>query len=172
MEKIVVYVDNCILSRIIDLRFKKSTGVAIEKLCDLDEVEMVTSSKTLDEFLNTTEDKKRTALRLLFKLISKIKKKEPMIFYPATFGGVPFGTATFGGGYSATDPVFEKINKIFDKDDSDHIYQAFKNGCQYFLTLDKETILNRVKKYKKELDLIPLNMKLVDPTGLVNEISR
>lgn len=172
MNKILTYVDTCILSRIIDLRFTKETGVAVDKLCNIVEVDMVTSPKTLDEFMNVVDDKKRTALKLLFKIISKLQKKETTVYNPATWGSVMWGESVWGGGSNSEDPNYTKIKKIFDADDADHIYQAHKNNCDYFLTLDRKTILNRAKKYEKDLLLIPINMKFVSPVDLVEKISK
>lgn len=172
MEKKLVYVDTCILSRIVDLRFSKSTAIAIDKLCDLDMIELVTSPKTLEEFINTINSKKKTALKLLYKLISKLQNKETVIYTPATWGSGRWGESVWGGGSTSEDPIYSKIKEIFDKDDTDHIYQAIKNDCKYFLTLDKRTILNPAKKYQNELDLILLDMEFVDPTDLINKLSK
>ncbi len=161
--------DTCILSRIIDLRFKEETGIAIDKICDLQNIEITTSPKTLEEFLKTKRNKRKTAFKLLFKIISKLEKKPTTIYRPNLWGEGLWGEGVWGGGTTSTDPIYIKISKIFDIDDAEHIYQAYKNNCEYFLTLDKKTILNRAKEYKKELDLIPLNMKFADPVELTKD---
>lgn len=172
MKKNLTYVDTCILSRIVDLRFSKKIGDAVNILCDIDNVEMVTSPKTLDEFMKATDDKKRTALKLLFKIISKLQKKETLIYNPATWGSGVWGEFVWGGGSNSEDPDYTKIKKIFDIDDADHIYQAHKNNCDYFLTLDKKTILDRAKTYEKDLLSIPVKMKFVNPVDLVEKLSK
>lgn len=171
MDKKLIYLDTCVLSRITDLKFESDIANALEKICDSEKTELVTSDKTLEEFNNVKNDKKKTAFRLIYKLISKIQKKNPIIVTnSALFGDALFGSVPFGGDDSHVDELLIELNKFFDKDDSDHIYQAIKNDCDYFLTLDYKTIINRYKRNKTEIDSLLSKTKIVDPIDLESQI--
>lgn len=66
-----VYIDTCVFSRLLDLRISDKELDALNSLCDDESIEFITSEKTLDEFLNTKNDKRRKSLRVLFRLITK-----------------------------------------------------------------------------------------------------
>jgi len=75
----------------------------------------------------------------------------------------------FDGGVRE-DPLFTKLKQIFDKDDAELIFQAEKNNLDYFLTLDKRTILNRLREKEDQLKEIGLKVKIVSPSQLVKEL--
>jgi hypothetical protein len=42
----------------------------LDKICDMDLVELVTSKKTFDEIVRTQDDTRRTSLKALFKIMT------------------------------------------------------------------------------------------------------
>lgn len=165
MEKIKVYVDACILSAISRLDWEDVDRDALDTLCDLDNIDLTTSRKSLDEFLNYKGRDLRVALKLIYKIINKTPSR-PSLSYSGGWGSAPWGTMSWGGG-STQDIKRTKLREIFDLIDADHIYEASESNCQYFLTLDRKTILKRYSKRKTEVDSLIGNMRIVSPTDLL-----
>ena len=145
MRKIKVYTDTNILSRIPDPNTSQKILDVLEKLSEIEHIDFVTSAKTNKEICKTSNRNKLTRLKLLYKLMAKIKVTNIKDFRPALLGVSTLGSMAYGG-MDVEVPLFCALKKIFDKDDSEHIFHAIKAQCDYFLTLDQKTILNRVKK--------------------------
>jgi predicted nucleic acid-binding protein len=167
-----IYLDTNILSNILSRKVNEDTLRALDELCDLDYVKLVTSKKTLEEFLNTRNDEIRIALKVLYKIITKIPSESLIREIPAVFGAVAFGEACFGGTVRREDPIFSELKNCFDKNDAEHIFQAIKANCNYFLTLDYKTILNRVPMYQSKLHIICPSFKITDPVKLLDYIRK
>lgn len=82
-----------------------------------------------------------------------------------------FGEATFGGSAIREDPLFTNLKQIFDKDDAEHIFQAIRHNLDYFLTLDRKTILNRVGEREGQLEKLNLEIRFVSPKELIQELN-
>lgn len=165
-----VYLDTCILSRILDARVTEETLKALDTLCNIEDIEFVTSKKTLEEFLNTSDDKKRIALKLLYKIITKIPSHNLVTFEPAPYNTSAYNKAPYGKAL-IENPLFTVLKQIFDDDDAEHVFQAVKADCQFFLTLDFNTILNRVKTHGIQISQICSKLIFVDPIELINRVS-
>lgn len=162
-----VYLDTCILSRLLDMNIDDAELKALDVICDDPRIDLVTSEKTLEEFLNTTNDKRKLTLKVLYKIITKVNKMAITYEAPALFGEAMFGEAMWGGGVTREKPLFKQLKDIFDSDDAMHIFQAISNKCDYFLTYDNKTILSRVKKNMKRIKLIAPNTQIVKPSELL-----
>lgn len=162
-----VYIDTCIFSRLLDLRIKKKELIALELMTQNSSIEFMTSEKTLEEFLNTKDDKRRLSLKILFRLINKVQSHNTSYEEPALFGNIMFGEAPWGGSVTRYNPIFEKLETIFDKDDADHIFQAISNDCDYFITLDKKTILSKVDQNEDFIKEFT-RLQIVSPVQLNN----
>lgn len=169
-----MYVDTCVLSDTTDSRdvINEATIDAIDLICDNANIDLVTSKKTLEEFLNTVNKKRRVGLKLLYRLISKVPSEKLITYKPAMFGTFSFGRAVLGGHVSRTNPLYANLKQIFDKADAEHIFQAVKSNCQYFLTVDERTILKRARENNDKIKLICPNIKFVNPVELVNVIKQ
>ena len=142
---------------------------ALDKICDYDCIDFVTSPVTLEEFNKTPQAHVRVALKVFYKLINKI----PNVNFIKFEGGwsfpwkypINFGTAV-------KDELYKKLKKIFQKKDVLHIYNAIKGNCNYFLTLDYNTILDKLKNDKvvNELKEICPNLEFVNPKILLEKI--
>lgn len=166
MEETTVYLDTNILSRIPDLKVSEETAGALAKLAGLGMVRFVTSQKTKQEILQTPNPHRNSLLQFLHALIEKVQTVP--VYFSGAIGGAPIGATPIGGDW--TDPTYSKLKSIFDKDDAEHIVQALKAKCDYFMTLDEKTILRRVKANAEEVREICRGMKLLSPTGVVDAI--
>ena len=142
---------------------------ALDKICDYDCIDFVTSPVTLEEFNKTPQAHIKIALKVFYKLINKIPnvnfiKFEDGLSFPLKFP-INFGTAV-------KDELYEKLKKIFKKKDVLHIYNAIKADCKYFLTLDQKTILDIIKKDSVFIVLKEIcpDMQFVDPKTLLEKI--
>ena len=90
---------------------------------------------------------------------------------PAMYGQVMFNEAAFNGSVDRENPLFTQLKTIFDLDDAEHIFQAHKRNMDYFLTLDKKTIINRAVLNKDKLQQTGISLKFVLPTELGKELA-
>lgn len=162
-----VYIDGCIISDSSKIdNFKEEEKMALKKLWKLSDELFYTSEKTRREIEKHRNLKKREDLISLYNLIKKVPKKNIIKLIPATLNSVKFNETTFNGHAEREDMLLTKLKQIFEKDDAEHIFQAEKNNLDYFLTLDKKTILNRVRERQDQLKKIGLNIKIVSPSQL------
>jgi|GEM_PF-1531729 len=84
-----IYLDTCVLSRLVDLRVKDAQLDALEFIAYYEPAKLVTSPKTLDEFSNVTNQKRRKSLIVLFKIIEKVYAVPPVTPYSPLFGDAP-----------------------------------------------------------------------------------
>lgn len=139
MKEATIYLDTNILSRIPDLRISETTANAFANLANLGGVKLVTSQKTKQEILGTRNTSRGSILQFLYALIDKVPLQT--VHYSGCIGGAPIGATPIGGDW--TDPLWAELKTVFDPDDAEHIVHAVRAGCDYFLTLDRETILDR-----------------------------
>ena len=162
-----VYLDTCVLSNLLQNEIDDDQLDALDYIVDDKELELVTSNKTLDEFLNTPDDRRRKSLKVLFKIIGKVYAPPHKRHYSGLVGDAPFGVVPMGGGsVTVVDGLSSGLCKIFDENDAEHIYISKKSGCDYFLTLDRRTILNRVARNQDKMDLMIGPMRVCDPVML------
>jgi predicted nucleic acid-binding protein len=171
-EMVKVYLDTCVLSRIFDAGFKEEFLDAIEALCDHEDIDLVTSSKTLQELLNTPDKKRRVAFKLLYRIVTKVPSADLIYFIQVQYRPIRYGMAQHLGGHAwVEDPLFAGMKEIFDPDDAEHIFQAAKNGCEYFLTVDHRTILHRAREHRHSFKQLCPGLKIVDPLELTNSLA-
>ena len=166
-----VYVDTCVLSRLLDMNISNDNLDALDKISQLNSVQLVTSQKTLEEFMATTNPKRMKTLKILYTFIQKVQHNKVSYEGPATFGSVLWGSAPFGGGMTTEKKEFKDLKAIFETADAVHIYQALSNKCEYFLTLDEKTILIRAKNKASELKKVVFSMELGNPKDLKKRLS-
>jgi hypothetical protein len=83
-------------------------------------------------------------------------------------GGAPLGATPIGGDW--TDPLYEQLSSIFDPDDAEHIVHAVREDCDYFLTLDEESILKRARAHTSAVTALCRKLKFVSPQDLAVEL--
>ena len=171
MEEKRVYLDTNILSRIPD--FDVSKGLendldALTRLVELEGIQFVTSFKTKQEILKTPNKIKNSALRIVYGIMKKIPMYTVHISRGGAIGTSAIGEGALGGGgWTEMDPLYEELTKIFDDDDAEHIFQAVRARCDYFITFDNKTILNRASKRQNEVQKTCGKMRLVSPEDAV-----
>ena len=117
--------------------------------------------------MQTLKDETRIALKLIYKIIEKIPTENLIHHYPATYNLAVMGVIGSIPERNLEDSLFTQLKTIFEKDDAEHIFQAIKSECDYFLTVDYSTILNRVEINKKILHDISPRTQIVDPIQLL-----
>jgi predicted nucleic acid-binding protein len=150
--EVKAYVDTCVLSRSFDSRLSKANISAIEKILRRDDIKLVTSPQTLYEFENTQNEQRRAALRLIYKLISKVPY-ENMMTSTGGIGSSMLGSTMFGSGSLVPDSRITRLSKIFSQSDAVHIFQASKSHCSHFVTID-EDLLTRAQNANTELKIL------------------
>lgn len=163
MRNVSVYVDTNIFSNALDPNMSQGRK-AIFKRLTLANINFVTSEKTKQEIDRITDESKLQQLESIYTFIAKIRTTHIKDFMPAVLGNSCLGSMALGG-MTVEDPLYCKLKKVFDKDDAEHIYHAIKARCDYFLTLDRKTILKRAKKHVGQLN--GLNIKFVSPGELI-----
>jgi hypothetical protein len=159
----LVYLDTSILSRIPDLRISAATATAYAELALLGGIRLVTSEKTRAEILKTGNPHRRGVLQLLLALVEKVPYE--VVHCSGAIGAAPIGATPIGGDW--TDPLYEGLKSIFDPDDAEHIVQAMRAQCAFFLTLDEASILSRSRAQALRLSRLCPALRFVSPENLV-----
>lgn len=154
-----VYLDTCFISRVTNLNLSEDEALAYQLLAENQKIHLVTSSKTKQELENTSNIIRNRTLMFLYALFSKIPYRIGEV--SGCFGSSTFGSTMFGGG--GVDPKLKGLRAIFDADDAQHIFLAANDGCDYFLTLDRKTILSRVKANQPRIVALCGHMRFTSP---------
>jgi hypothetical protein len=175
VKKFKVYIDsNLIFSPEKIKNLKEKEAKALEEILDNygHNLSFCTSEKTKEEIERLKDIKKRVYLKFIYFVLLHVSRQNIIEFIPATFGSVCFGSATFGGGVGVENHLFTKLKQFFEQDDAEQIFQAEKNNCDYFLTLDEKTILAPTKEKRNEFEKLGLKIKIVSPTGLLSDLRK
>jgi predicted nucleic acid-binding protein len=157
-----VYLDVSILSRIPDLRVTEGTANALQAISRSGHYKFVTSQKSLQEILRTENAKRNAMLQFLFMLLEQVEFHT--VYYSGCIGGAPIGATPIGG--DGEDSLFTGLKGYFEPDDADHIVQAIRGKCDFFLTLDQKTILDRVVTHHEEISKLCGTLAFVSPEQL------
>lgn len=166
-----VYLDTNIVSRINDFRLKEEDAKAlrlISEKIDKQEIEVFTSVKAKEEIEKIPKNTHRDFLLFICNLVKKVPIANLVESIPSTYDSVSFDVVTFNGSYDIENPLLTKLKTIFDKDDAEHIFQAEKSSIDFFLTLDKKSIIDRINKRPDEFRKIGLRINIVLPVDLLN----
>ena len=158
-----VYLDTSIISRLTDLNLSEDAALAYQLLAENQAVHLVTSSKTKQEFDKASNVVRNRALMVLYTLFSKIPHRIGEV--SGCYGSAPYGRTRYGGGW--VDPILQGLRGIFEPDDAQHIFLAAKDECDYFLTLDKKTILSRVRANQPKIASLCGGMQFVSPEEML-----
>ena len=74
----------------------------------------------------------------------------------------------WGESGTISEEVYSGLLPFFTEDDAEHIYIAKKSDCDFFLTLDHKSILNKYQRQKAGIDQVISPMKIVSPIELVS----
>ena len=150
----------------VDMRINQERADAYAKLADAPNIRFVTSEKASEEVRRATSQQRSAVLQLLVAFIEKVEGKR--LEYARAYGEGAYGAGLYGGAW--TDPLFAQLKSIFDTDDAEHVAQAVHADCDFFLTLDERTILDRVARHRDVVDGVCGGMRFATPEGLANEL--
>lgn len=178
-----IYLDTVILNKMVDDLWKfKEDRESFTKISKLKPDSFyVSQTITLQEIKN---DPDPVHLNKVLKLYNNMKK----ISLPPSLSVI--------SGFSNKDMDRIKLREIFTPDenknpeprenyvphfqnkrgkqitaDADHIYYAWKSGCDYFLTIDRDSIIEKYHNNKSEVDKIISPMKIVVPPTFLSKIT-
>jgi predicted nucleic acid-binding protein len=166
VDPIRVYLDTNVVSRLVDLRISADRARAYEILSNLPDVRFVTSEKAREEVRRATGQQKTAVLQLLVSFLDKVQTST--LEHSGAYGEGAYGEGPYGGGW--TDPVYQTLRVIFDPADAAHITHAVRSKCDYFLTLDQRTILDRVEQSETAVKEACGSLRFVTPEQLVQHL--
>ena len=162
MTRAKAYLDTCIVS-----------GLAKEDLVPLEQdavmhlleahkqgdIKLVTSAVTARE-ISQIPGEFRRAHSVIYSLLSDV----PSVMLGSTTSLSLIGTP----GPGRDDPMFENLKCLLpDPQDAEHVFQAAQNGVQYFVTVDRSTMLKHAARVESVC-----GVKLVAPSTLKSLVSR
>ena len=162
MKHQTVYLDVNILSRIPDLRVTEETANALRDISHSGRYRFVTSQKSLNEILRTESAKRKAMLQFLYMLIEQVEYQT--IYLSGCIGCAPLGLMPIGRDWE--DSLFTNLKGYFERDDAEHMVQAIRGKCDFFLTLDQKTILDRLVTHREEISKLCGGMVFVSPEQL------
>jgi len=164
-RKISIYLDTSIVSRIRDYgRLDDAAAQALEKLSEFShQIHYVTSDTLTNEVARTKDPRTRGALLLFAAIIDKVPWEVPE--HPGGWGGAPFGVMPWGAA-GWTHPLYAGLSEIFDRLDAHHLFLAVRAECDYFLTLDRKTIIERATAEQTRVSELCGKTTIVDPQEL------
>jgi predicted nucleic acid-binding protein len=127
-------------------------------------LELVTSSVTLEELEKHESEEKREPLLDIYRLLRKITFVAEDDLLWQTIGRP--GQSRVYGPLPVKAADLERLKTILpDADDARHLFQAARNGIDYFVTGDQDTIL----KHWEEVE-IAVSIRVCSPSDLVYEL--
>ena len=162
-----VYLDTSFISRVSDLRLEPEDAAAYPRIARFPGLALVTSTTIRDEISRTPDPKRRAMLQFLYSIFEEVPSYSPSV--SAMIGGSMVGETMLGGGGSLN-PLFASLLTIFERDDALHIFNACQAECDYFLTLDRSTILDRAAARTTVLRGLCPTLKIVSPRQLIAEL--
>jgi len=163
-----VYLDTSIISRIPDPTVPVVVAEALRKLVRFGALNFVTSEKARSEILQTTDTTRGAMLEFAAAAYRKVRSVP--VYYNGAIGGAPINATPIAGDWKH--PLYGELTQIFDPDDAEHIVHAIQAKCDYFLTLDRKTILSRVAGRPADVRRICGALRFVSPQELVSILER
>ncbi len=162
---ISVYIDTCVVRETYKGTINDKDFQALTELTEIDFITFIVSDVMKEELGQIKDDKQRASLAVLYKIFRKCKRyATEYSVMPGAYSRTPYGRRS-----SAHDPLYISVKKIFTQKDKDpeHIFQAIKNECDYYLTVDYKTILKKAETHEEELTSLFPNIKFVSPSSLL-----
>lgn len=173
-KSLKIYLDTNIVSRANDFRINDKDAKALRLISEKigeNKVSLFTSKKAKKEIERTKPESKKNFLLFIYNMIEKIPNSNLIQVTSGAMGTSQLGTSAMSTGSSSESFLFTQLKNIFDNDDAEHIFQAEKSNMDYFLTLDKKSIINRVSGNHDEFRKIGLNINLVLPSDLLEVLN-
>ena len=167
MIRLRVYFDTNLVSRIRDSRLADADATALERLSEFSHrIHYLTSDLLTNEVARSRDPKTRGALLFLAAIVDKVPWHVNQL--SGAVGAAPIGCLPVAGDW--VDPVYEGLRDLFDPTDAHHIFLAVRNECDYFLTLDRGTIVTRALENPQTVARLCGPLKVVDPPRLLDSV--
>lgn len=155
------YLDTCIVSGLAKDDLAAGEQSAVMYLLESHKkgnLKLVTSAVTAREISQIPEEFRR-AHSVIYSLLFDV----PTVLLGSTTSLSLMGTP----GPGRDDPLFEKLKCLLpDPEDAEHVFQAAQNGVQFFVTVDRSTMLKHATQVESAC-----GVKLVAPSTLKGLIS-
>jgi len=142
------YLDNCIVpSGVVRKQLPPNEAAALRELerrRGAGEIALYTSHVTKEEIAKTPVEH-RQPLKDLYEMYENVPAMEEEFRMPRRLGSLRSGSTS--GPIVQDEALGRLLSLLPDELDARHIFQAAKNGLDYFITRDEETIL----KYAAEI---------------------
>jgi predicted nucleic acid-binding protein len=99
---------------------------------------------------------------VIYLLLDDVPAIETQFRVPPLLGSTTFGST----GPLVLDEMFGRLREILTLDDAHHVFNAARNGIDYFVTCDRETILKRAHDVEPVAGIRPRS-----PSQLVADLS-
>jgi hypothetical protein len=155
------YLDTCIVSGLAKDDLDPLEQTAVMYLLEAHkqgDLKLVTSAVTAREISQIPEEFRR-AHSVIYSLLSDVPSVALGSITSLSLMGTP--------GPGRDDPMFESLKCLLpDPEDAEHVFQAAQNGVQYFVTVDRSTML----KHAAQVESV-CGVKLVAPSALKSLVS-
>jgi len=148
------YLDNCIVpSGVVRNQLPPQEAAALRELerrRAVGEIALYTSHVTKEEIAKTPAEH-RQPLDDLYEMYENVPAMEEELRMPHRLGSLRSG---FTSGPIVQDEALGRLLSILpDELDARHIFQAAKNGLDYFITRDEETILKHAAEIRSAVGI-------------------
>jgi predicted nucleic acid-binding protein len=156
-----VYLETTVFCWIFDAALTAEIASDLLEILAKPDLKFVTSRKALDEVRKTPDPIKRLRLECSVALVEK-KTSQVGFPSPQVYGGM-----LYGGFLWQSSPLLCQLQNVFDPADAEHVFHAIRAKCRYFLTLDKKTILKRVRRKPSVLKPLCGDLEFCSPAEMV-----
>jgi hypothetical protein len=158
-SNVAAYLDTCIVSGLAKGDLSDVELDALVKILEArkrNRIDLVTSEVTKREIAQIP-DKHRRLHQVVYILLDDV----PAVAAHRTYSALmPMGV---GGGRRRQDPLMTQLKGLLpDVADAEHVFQAAKNGVEYFVTVDQRSIVRHAEAVRALC-----GVKVVTPTTLV-----
>jgi predicted nucleic acid-binding protein len=148
----VVYLDNCIICA---LAKDDTPDPSLDRLCELIEqgqIKVCTSKHSLVEIQRCSRQDLMKTSKRFYSILSKVPYIEDHKHIGQWHLTDHIGT-WISNPQIEEHPTAWRLRELLDRDDAHHLMIAIEAGCSVFLTLDRNTILNKRVAIEKEFPI-------------------
>ncbi|HEY8830977.1 MAG TPA: hypothetical protein VIM21_00580 [Gemmatimonadaceae bacterium] len=135
------------------------------------DVTVAASAMTRKEVEKTRDSGRRSELVYIVDALEQL----PWQIIEASVGGLnsaALNTAALNGVVLRRHSLLTSLEDLFDTEDALHIAQARLSGCDFFLTLDRTTILSRRSSMTPTLRAALEPLEICDPVEIIARLAR
>lgn len=160
------YLDTNIVSRIFDSRLHQADADALAALAERHDLRLMVSAAARSELARTLDPKRRSLFAFAVRLFEQLPWE--VVDVSGALNSAPLNTMALNASWRH--PLLSALEGPFDAPDALHIAQAKLSGCEFFLTLDRSTILSRRPSMNTALRGMLAPLELCDPPELITRL--